>query len=200
MTDAVIVVSGLPRSGTSLMMQMLGAGGITLVTDEKRAADVANPRGYFEYEPVRRLKEEASWLPGLGGRAIKIISLLLEYIPEPCPCKIILMERPLVEILLSQKDMILQLEQSRREEGDFDKSATLLQENQLLRSVYKKHLAALPESFARRQDWEILSVAFADLLNDPQQVIRDLSLFLEKDLPADALAAVVDPSLYRSRL
>ena len=190
MAEAVILVSGLPRSGTSLMMQMLSAGGIPLVTDGLRPADAANPRGYFEYEPVRRLKGEASWLPSLGGRAVKVVSPLLACIPEPCPCKVIFMERPLHEILLSQGEMLRGTAVPER----------LREENEQLFLVYEKHLAALPLYFARGQDWDVLRLAYGAIVEDPFSAARDLSLFLGREMDVFAMAAAVDPELYRSRL
>lgn len=193
MAEAVIVVSGLPRSGTSLMMQMLHAGGVAVVSDGKRPADTANPRGYFEYGPVRRLKDDATWLPSLGGRALKIISPLLRYIPQPCPCKVILLERVLPEILLSQEMMLRNV----AGEEDLEK---LRQENEELLGIYEKHLESLPQLFAQRQDWEVLPLSYGSILKDPLQAARQLSSFLGRELDEGVMAKAVDPKLYRSRL
>src|SRR6185295_16167693 len=107
-SDFVTVVSGLPRSGTSLMMQMLSAGGMSALTDEKRTADESNPRGYFEFEPVKRLRADQAWLGEARGRVVKIIHLLLRELPADgrLAYRVIFMKRPLDEILASQRVML----------------------------------------------------------------------------------------------
>ena len=103
--EYLTIVSGLPRSGTSLMMQMLQAGGLPAFTDRVRSADESNPRGYFEFEPVKRLRTDRSWLPQARGHAIKIIHLLLRELPldGSLVYRIVFMQRPLEEVLASQR-------------------------------------------------------------------------------------------------
>src|SRR3990167_393038 len=98
----IVIVSGLPRSGTSLMMQMLRAGGMSLLIDDQRPADADNPHGYWEYEPVKRLQHDNSWLPQAEGKAVKVVSALLQYLPPRHTYKIIVMHRPMQEVLASQ--------------------------------------------------------------------------------------------------
>ncbi len=93
MDSKIIVVSGLPRSGTSLMMQMLDRGGIEVITDEIRTADTDNPRGYYEFERVKKIKEDASWLPAARGKAVKMVSQLLYELPASEQYLVIFMER-----------------------------------------------------------------------------------------------------------
>src|SRR5262249_61604387 len=102
----IVIVSGLPRSGTSLMMQMLQAGGMPLLTDALRPADADNPNGYWEYEPVKRLQQDNSWIPKAEGRAVKVVSALLPYLPPQHTYKIIFMQRPMQEVLASQTAML----------------------------------------------------------------------------------------------
>src|SRR5262245_57688671 len=109
MDTDIIVVSGLPRSGTSLMMQMLDNGGIAVVTDNFRTADTDNPRGYYEYEKVKKIKQDASWLPGTRGKAFKMVSQLLYDLPPEEQYRILFMERDLEEMLLSQEKMLERL-------------------------------------------------------------------------------------------
>ena len=106
--DPIIVVSGLPRSGTSMMMGMLEAGGLELVVDGIRAADEDNPRGYYELERVKDLAkaEDKSWLITLQGKGVKVISLLLQHLPEAYNYKIIFMRRSIAEVLDSQSKML----------------------------------------------------------------------------------------------
>ena len=105
----IIIVSGLPRSGTSLLMQMLAAGGITVITDKLRTADADNPRGYYEFELVKKIKQDASWLPQVRGKAVKMISQLLYDLPGNESYRVILMERDLDEVLVSQEKMLERL-------------------------------------------------------------------------------------------
>ena len=105
----IIIVSGLPRSGTSLLMQMLAAGGITVITDKLRTADADNPRGYYEVELVKKIKQDASWLPQVRGKAVKMISQLLYDLPASESYRVILMERDLDEVLVSQEKMLERL-------------------------------------------------------------------------------------------
>src|SRR5262249_58261695 len=102
----IVIVSGLPRSGTSLMMQMLQAGGMPLLTDALRPADADNPNGYWEYEPVKRLQQDNSWIPKAEGKAVKVVSALLPYLPPQHTYKIIFMQRPLQEVMASQTVML----------------------------------------------------------------------------------------------
>src|SRR5215813_11558433 len=110
MNTEIIVVSGLPRSGTSLMMQMLASGGVEVVTDHIRTADTDNPRGYLEFEKVKKIKEDQSWLPAVRGKAVKMVSQLLYDLPASERYRILFMERDLDEMLLSQEKMLKRLD------------------------------------------------------------------------------------------
>ena len=106
-SSAIIVVSGLPRSGTSMMMKMLAEGGLEPVTDALRRADEDNPNGYFEFEPVKQLADgQDAWLDGAGGKLVKVISALLEHLPARHQYKVVFMEREIKEILASQQKML----------------------------------------------------------------------------------------------
>ena len=105
----IIIVSGLPRSGTSLLMQMLDSGGITVITDKLRTSDADNPRGYYEFELVKKIKQDTSWLPQVRGKAVKMISQLLYDLPSSEAYRVIMMERDLDEVLVSQEKMLAQL-------------------------------------------------------------------------------------------
>ena len=101
MDDVITIVSGLPRSGTSLMMQMLEAGGMPVLTDGIRDADEDNPRGYYELEAVKRTKDDPAWLHGAPGKVVKMIYLLLYDLPTTYNYRIIFMRRPLSEVVAS---------------------------------------------------------------------------------------------------
>ncbi len=125
MNADVIVVSGLPRSGTSLMMQVLHAGGIDVVTDNVRAPDIDNPRGYWEFERVKKIKEDAGWLPEMRGKAFKMVSQLLYHLPATERYRIVFMERDLDEVLASQEKMLARLGRAAATRADIAQAYTL---------------------------------------------------------------------------
>ena len=125
MASEIIVVSGLPRSGTSLMMQMLDNGGIVVVTDNIRTADTDNPKGYYEYEMVKKIKKDVTWLPVTRGKAFKMVSQLLYDLPPGESYRVIFMERDLDEMLLSQEKMLKRLGRTALPREEIKKSFTL---------------------------------------------------------------------------
>lgn len=180
----IIVVSGLPRSGTSLMMQMLEAGSVSILTDHARQQDTNNPRGYYEYEPVKHLyRGEYRWLKDAQGKAVKVIAPLLPYLPNDYAYKVILMQRDMDEILDSQYTMLTRLNQSTEHFNAYR-----------LREEYRQQLE-------RAQWWtdEQITVDYNQLMVNPQAVIPRLCVFLNLRLDQPAMHAVIDPTLYRSR-
>src|SRR5262245_48410061 len=125
MGPEIIVVSGLPRSGTSLMMQMLDSGGVEVVTDHVRTADTDNPRGYYEFEQVKKVKQDASWLPATRGKAFKMVSQLLYDLPASERYRVIFMERDLDEMLASQEKMLTRLGRTAAPREEMKRSFTL---------------------------------------------------------------------------
>ena len=103
------IVSGLPRSGTSMMMKIMDASGVPAVTDSIRKADEDNPKGYFEYEKVKQIKSDTSWLEDCDGKCVKMVSALLPYLPKNYQYSIVFMERDLNEIYVSQNKMLRHL-------------------------------------------------------------------------------------------
>lgn len=177
----ITVVSGVPRSGTSMLMSALQAGGHPLAVDQKRPPDAHNPRGYFEMERVKKLEEDGSWLYDHQGCAIKIIYRLLYYIPSRLPAKVLFMERNLSEVVASQNTML-------GIEPDGYDWATVFQRE--IDMVY----AWLDD---RRID--AMSVNYHHVLEDPLGQMGAIVDFLKLDLDVKAMAAAVDPSLYRHR-
>ena len=104
--EPVVVVSGLPRSGTSMIMQLLESGGVPILTDGQREADEDNPRGYYELDVVKHLKTEKQWVASAGGMAVKVIAQLLVHLPPQFKYKIVFVQRELDEILASQEKML----------------------------------------------------------------------------------------------
>ena len=102
----ITIVSGLPRSGTSMMMRMLEAGGMPVITDNLRTADDDNPRGYFEFEPAKKTKDDPSWLNAAEGKAVKMIYKLLYDLPDRLEYRVLIMRRNMQEVLTSQRKML----------------------------------------------------------------------------------------------
>ncbi|MCA9236699.1 MAG: sulfotransferase domain-containing protein, partial [Planctomycetales bacterium] len=179
--QTIIVVSGLPRSGTSLMMQMLAAGGIPVATDGQRTADDDNPRGYYEFERVKALSRDAAWLPEVRGQAIKIVSQLLFALPTTETYRVILMRRDLEEILASQTTM---LARSGRVGGDAAKVC----------SAFASHLSRLDDWLPLQSHITALPLDYAAVIVDPQGAAAQVVEFLDRPLDASAMAAAVDPA------
>src|SRR5438067_9503936 len=149
MNADVFVVSGLPRSGTSLMMQLLDAGGIEVVTDQVRAADTDNPRGYYEFERVKKIKQDAAWLPGTRGKVFKMVSQLLYDLPSTERYRIVFMERDLDEVLDSQEKMLRRLGRPAAPRDEMIRAYTL-------------HLNRLHRWLADQAHMAVLRVRYAD--------------------------------------
>jgi hypothetical protein len=190
MRDYVTVVSGAPRSGTSLMMRMLEAGGIPALTDAQRPPDAHNPHGYFEYSPVKRLAlgDDASWIEAARGKAVKVIYRLLTYLPPRTTYRTVFMERDLEEVFASQRDLLLA-------QGD----AAALQEPAHLIPALAAELRIARDWLARQPNMSVLPVPHAELVRDPLTWSREVARFLGGGLDEAAMAAAVDPSLYRHR-
>jgi hypothetical protein len=184
----IVVVSGLPRSGTSMMMRMLAEGGLPVVTDELRRPDSDNPNGYFELETVRELsKGNAEWLAGAGGKAVKVISALLEYLPSDYSYKIIYLERDVQEILASQRKMLVN--RNERAMGD---------EAEVQRQV-QQHVSAVKPWLVRQPNMEVLYVNYNSLMAEPEPYCEQIAAFLDLPLNEARMLAVPDRQLYRNR-
>lgn len=182
----ITVVSGLPRSGTSLMMQMLAAGGMPLLTDEVRAPDNNNPRGYFEFDPVKRLNRDSSWMREARGKGVKIVSPLLRYLPEDENYRILFMRRDIAEVLQSQAAMLAR-------EGKEDDVA-----HPSLRDALERHLVNVEELMETRKI-PVLYVEHRALITAPAEESRRIAEFLGLTLNTAAMDAASDPALYRER-
>lgn len=186
----IVVVSGLPRSGTSLMMKMLAAGGLPLLVDGLRLADEDNPEGYFELEQVKKLdKGESEWLAEAQGKAVKIISSLLKYLPGTCTYKVILMKRRMSEVLASQRRMLIR----RGEQVD-----TISEER--LGAISAKHLQRVEDWLALQPNISYLTVDYNALVTAPQDYAEQVNAFLGCRLNVAAMCEAVNPQLYRNRM
>ena len=186
----VIVVSGLPRSGTSMMMNMLAASGLEIATDRVRTADEDNPRGYFEDERVKDLERSAdkSWLAGCRGKVVKIISFLLKDLPDEHRYQVIFMNRDLDEVIASQHKML------RRRAQPVDET-----EGERLAKTYRAHLLKVRGLLASRDNFEVLDVDYREAIADPRSEARRVARFLARGLDVERMAGAVDPALYRNR-
>lgn len=188
MKQPVTVVSGLPRSGTSMMMKMLAEGGMPVITDEIRRADSDNPNGYFEFETVRQMSAgKVDWLAAAKGKAVKVISALLEYLPSNYSYKIIFLERDVHEILASQRKMLKN--RNEKEMGDEAEIEAQIQ----------KHLLAMKPWLVRQPNIEVLYVNYNTLITEPEPVCEQIAEFLDLPLNQARMLAVPDKQLYRNR-
>ncbi|MBB6442098.1 alkaline phosphatase family protein [Phycisphaera mikurensis] len=188
----VTVVSGLPRSGTSLMMQLLGSGGLPSFTDGRRKPDASNPRGYHEHAGVLRLASDPGVLRGADGHAVKVVHALVEHLPPGPRYRVIWMDRHLDEVLASQAAMVQRLAEGAQQRTPRDREA--------LRRVFAGQAERALGLLRERRDVDLRVVEHAALLADPVPVLRELIDWLELDATPEQLAEVVDPSLHRQRL
>jgi hypothetical protein len=185
----ITIVSGLPRSGTSLMMQMLAAGGMPVLTDGQRQADIENPRGYYEWEPAKLLPQQPQRIREAEDKVVKIISQLLFALPVNPQYHIIFMERPLAEVVASQAEMI------RRRQT----SAPSLQPSAMIAAL-QAHLNQVNAWLGARRDISICRVKYGEAVGSAAAVAKDICRFLNRQLDVVAMAAQVDEKLYRQRV
>jgi hypothetical protein len=191
MTQEIIIVSGLPRSGTSLMMQMLDSAGVAVMTDHVRTADVDNPRGYYEFERVKKTKQDPSWLPEARGKAVKMVSQLLYDLPAGERYRIIFMQRDLDEVLTSQEKMLQRLGRSAAP-------------REPMKEAFGMHLEKLCTWLKQQRHMTVLYVSYNHLLQRPQEEADRVAEFLSGAIASGPLCAekmtqAVDGSLYRNR-
>jgi hypothetical protein len=188
--SVITIVSGLPRSGTSMMMQMLEAGGLEVVTDNIRKPDEDNPRGYYEFEKVKQINEDApSWLPSMRGKVCKMVSMLLQRLPSTENYRVIFMERDMNQILASQIKMLKRI-------GKPNDCAS----QQEVGRVFRLHLKKIRRWIAVQGNFQVLYVRYSDVINNPRQCAERINAFLGEGLNVDPMVRVVDKSLYRHRL
>jgi hypothetical protein len=188
-TDYVTIVSGLPRSGTSMMMQMLDKGGIPPLVDGIRTPDIDNPKGYYEFERVKKLPEgDYEWLDDAKGKVVKIISALLTDLPPLYDYKIIFMKREIDEILQSQKKMLIK-----------DGKPTDAVSDDELTELYMRHLATIREWVTAQDNITIYYASYNNILRDAREPLQQINKVLDKRLDIEAMLNVIDQSLYRNR-
>lgn len=186
--QSITIVSGLPRSGTSMMMKMLASGGLEPLTDNIRTADEDNPKGYFEFERVKQIESDKAWLEDAQGRVVKLISALLKHLPPSYNYKVIFMRRAMPEILASQRQMLIR----RGEPADTvpdDKMA----------AMFNKHVAQVESWLAAQPNIDVLYVSYNEVMKDSRHYAERINEFLGGSLEVDEMVGVVDRALYRQQ-
>ena len=184
----ITIVSGLPRSGTSMMMQVLEAGGLPALKDDIRAADEDNPKGYYEFERVKQVAQDQAWLEDAKGHVVKMVSALLLQLPPTYTYKVIFMRRKIEEVLASQKAMLDRKGEAPSPVSD-DKMAAL----------FRKHLDQVEKWVAEQSNVQVLYVHYNEVLAEPRPQIDKINRFLGGALDVDKMVSVVDRTLYRQR-
>jgi hypothetical protein len=186
----ITIVSGLPRSGTSLMMQMLSAGGLPVLSDGERKADSDNPKGYLEWERIKQLPKEPSLIGEAENKVVKVISQLVLALPEGHEYRIVFMQRPLPEVLKSQDEML-------RRRGNFQAATG---GSSAIEEAFQRHLLEVNRWLATKPNIKVLRLHYHRVLREPKAVSDELAAFLGIKLDVDAMIRQVDGSLYRNRM
>jgi hypothetical protein len=186
--ESLIVVTGLPRSGTSMLMQMLAAGGMGVLSDGLREADEDNPCGYLEFAPVKNLLEDSKWLFEGRGRVIKIVAPLLAALPPDLACRVILSERDLEEVLDSQERMLVR----RNQPVD-----TTPERRRMLKDEYARTLGRVKAMLTQRPRTQLLVIELSNAISDPLVTGEKLNKFLGGGLDVAKMAAAIEPTLHR---
>ena len=188
MDNIITIVSGLPRSGTSMMMQVLESGGMKVVTDNIRKANEDNPHGYYEYERVKKIKEDTGWLKEARGSVFKMVSQLLYDLPSGENYKVIFMKRKMNEILASQSKMLERMGSGKDSTSD-----------EKMGEFFDKHLSKIIDWIEGRKYIDVLYIDYNDLLINPDEHIKTLNRFLNYKLNEEEAVKVIDRSLNRNR-
>ena len=186
--DFVTLVSGLPRSGTSMMMKMLEAGGMPVLVDHVRTADEDNPEGYYEFERVKKIEHDTAWLEEARGRVVKMISALLKHLPPGYTYKIVFMRRKLEEVLASQREMLVRRGKPADATGD-----------PKMAEFFTNHLRRVEAWLAEQPNMDVLYVSYNELMQDPEAHCARVARFLGLPLDAARMASVASRALYRQR-
>jgi hypothetical protein len=186
--ETITIVSGLPRSGTSMMMKMLEAGGMPILTDNIRTADEDNPRGYYEFERVKQIEHDQSWLEDAKGKAVKMISALLEQLPQDYTYKVIFMRREMEEVLASQRQMLI-----RRGE------ATDSISDEKMAELFQRHLRHVERWMEEQPNMEVIYVSYHQVVQNPVEQAQRVNQFLGNTLNLGNMVSIVDRSLHRQR-
>ena len=198
-SEPIVIVSGLPRSGTSMMMRMLDAGGLPPLTDNLRTADTDNPEGYYEFERVKQLdRGDTAWLATAPGHAVKVISALLRHLPATYTYKVIFMERHMSEVLASQRQMLVRRQEAQLPGAAPASTEDVLDDEQMTR-LFTQHLQETRQWLAQQPNFAVTYVHYSDLLREPATHAAQVNQFLGGTLDVSKMMAMIDPKLYRNR-
>jgi hypothetical protein len=184
----ITIVSGLPRSGTSLMMQMLVAGGMSPLSDGEQQADTDNPRGYLEWERIKQLPNDPGCIAEAEGKVVKVISRLLPSLPAGHEYRVVFMQRPLPEVIASQDRML-------RRRGTYKEGA----DPAAISAAFEKHLREVYAWLDSKTYVKTLRIPYHGVLSQPKEIGKQVTEFLQIDLNINAMNGCVDASLYRNR-
>lgn len=186
-TSFITIVSGLPRSGTSLMMRMLNVGGIPALCDEHRTPDADNPNGYYEFESVKSIQNYGDWIDRAVGHSVKMVYNLLEHLPKDREYRVVFMRRHIDEIIQSQRAMLLR--------NGINTEIPDEEIKELFERVLRQFYSWLPSQTHLR----LINVSYNELLSRPSSTISQINRHLGYCLDTEAMAQVIDHSLYRNR-
>jgi len=184
----VTIVSGLPRSGTSMMMQAIEAGGIPALTDNIRKEDADNPKGYYEFEPVKKTKADSSWVQQAQGKVVKMVYSLLHDLPDDHEYRVVFMQRDIQEVLASQKKM---LERSGKQGAKVG--------NEKLVALFNAQLEKFYHWVAEKNNFSIVFIDYKDMIKEPETQAEKIAEILGQSLDKSGFVSAVDPTLYRNR-
>lgn len=182
--SVVTIVTGLPRSGTSLMMQILEKSSLEILTDGIRQKDNNNPEGYFELDAVKGIVKDNSFLKSAAGKVVKIVAPLPIFMDKSLSYRVIFMRREIEEILRSQEIMLNKDQQAER---------------QKFAAIYETHIQKTYQFFVSN-NIPYLDVPYKELIQNPEHELEKIIAFLEIDAVWQDLASAVNPSLYRNRI
>lgn len=185
----IYIVSGLPRSGTSMMMKMLEAGGLSVLTDNIRTADDDNLQGYYEFERVKAMKEgDTAWVAEAQGKVVKVISALLEHLPSGFHYKVVFMEREMMEILASQRKML----ERRGKPGNPAEDGKFAE-------LYGKHLEKVKAWLTVQPNMNVLFVRYNEMIGSPDEYAAKIAEFLDASMDVNAMKEIPQAQFYRQR-
>lgn len=186
----IVVVSGLPRSGTSMMMKMIEAGGVPVMIDNIRVADSDNPKGYYELERVKQLDKggDKEWIGDAQGKVVKVIAALLAHLSGNYQYRVLFMNRRVEEVVKSQQRML----ENRKEDKD-------KLDEETLKTLLKKHASDVKSWVGKQPNFEMLEIDYNAMVQSPLEYIPKINAFLGGGLDEKAMANIVDPTLYRNR-
>ena len=185
--NEIIVVSGLPRSGTSMAMQMLAAAGLEIYTDNQRQPDENNPKGYFEADATKGMAKDNAWVKDCRGKVIKVVAPVVPLLPQQERYRVLFMHRNLKEVIASQNRMLERLGKKGGDIGDDRMKEILI--HQLMRAAQTVGGHGNP----------FLTISYENAIKDPENTAQKIAEFLGMELDIAAMVAAVDSSLHREK-